>query len=112
MPSSGKRFFSSAFLVLQFGVDDRKQRHHRNAELHALLGHRQQQVERQALHAGHRGHVLALVLAVQHEHGVDQVVGRQRVFAHQAAGEVVAAQAARAVGGEGGNGHGHAKNCA
>ena len=43
---------------LERGIDHREQRHRRDAELHALLGHRQQQVEAQALHAGHGGHRL------------------------------------------------------
>jgi hypothetical protein len=80
--------------VFEGGVDGREQRHHRNAELHAVFGHRQQQVQAQALHAGHGGHGLALVLALVHEHGVDQVVRRDRVLAHQVAGESVTAQAA------------------
>ena len=36
---------------------------------------------------------------------VNQVVGGERVFAHQAAGEIVTAQAAWAGGGEGGCDH-------
>jgi hypothetical protein len=88
-----------------------KQRHHRDAQLDAVFGHRQQQVQAQALHAGHRGHGLAAVAAVQHEHRVDQVVGADRVLAHQVAGEIVAAQAAR--GGLGGRGRaGSCENCA
>jgi hypothetical protein len=41
-------------------------------------------------------------LAFEHKHGVNQIVHAQRMFAHQVAGEVIAAQAARAVGREGG----------
>jgi hypothetical protein len=77
----------------------------------AVFGHRQQQVQAQALHAGHRRHGLAAVAALQHEHRVDQVVDADRVLAHQVAGEFVAAQAARAALGVGGV-QGHAENCA
>ena len=65
-----------------------------------MLGHGQQQVETQALNPRHGGNGLALFLTIEHEHRVDQVVDRDMVFAHQAAGEVIAAQAAQAGGGE------------
>src|SRR5690606_29786084 len=61
-----------------------------------LLGHRQQRVERVAHHAGQRGHGLLYAFAFGHEDRVNQVVGGQRVLAHQAAREIVAAQAAGA----------------
>jgi hypothetical protein len=41
----------------------------------------------------------APLLALQHEHRADQVVHRQAGLAHQAAGEIVPAQAAHAGGG-------------
>jgi hypothetical protein len=91
------------------GVDGREQRQHRNAELHAVFGHRQQQIQAQAVHAGHGRHGLALVLALVHEHGIDQVVGRDGVLAHQVAGKAVTAQAAWAAlrkGGGAGEVHG------
>jgi hypothetical protein len=97
--------------VFQRGADHREQRHHRDAQLHAVLGHRQQQVQAQAFHAGHGGHGLAAALAFEHEHRVDQVVDADRVLAHQVAGEFVAAQAARTAVGVGGV-QGHAENCA
>src|SRR5690606_26165947 len=53
-------------------------------------------------HAGQRGHGLPQAAAFGHEHRVDQVVDGERMLAHQAAGEVIAAQPARARDGEGG----------
>ena len=58
-------------------------------------------VDAAPLHAGHAGHVLRLAAAVEHEDRQDQVLRRQPVFAHQVAAEGVAAQSARAAGGEG-----------
>jgi len=87
---------------LERRVNRREQRQHRDAQLHAVFGHGQQQVQAQAVHAGHGGHGLAAVGALVHEHGVDQVIGGDHVLAHQAAGEGIAAQAAGAVLGEGG----------
>jgi hypothetical protein len=66
---------------------------------------------RLALHAWHRAHGLALVLPVQHKDRVDQVVRCDPVLTHQIAGEFVTAQAAWAVGGEGGD-RVHIENCA
>jgi hypothetical protein len=63
---------------LQRRLDDREQRHHRHAQLHALLGHRKQAVHAAPLHARHAGHVLHLALAVEHEHRQDQVFGARR----------------------------------
>ena len=97
--------------VFERGADDREQRHHGDAEFHAVFGHGQQQVQAQALHTGHGGHGFTAVLAFEHEHRVDQVVDRHGVLAHQIAGEFVAAQAARTALGVGGV-QGHAENCA
>jgi hypothetical protein len=54
---------------------------------------------------------LALILSFQHKHRIDQIVGRDLVFTHQVAGEVVTAQAAWAAGGKWGDGV-HVENCA
>ena len=94
---------------LQLGRDHREQRDHWHAQLHALLGQAHQPVDREALHAGHAGHVLHPVMAVVHEHRQDQIAGVQVVLAYQGAGEGVAAQAARPAGRKGGQwwqGHG------
>lgn len=98
---------------LERGVNGREQRHHRNAQLHAICRHRQQQVQAQALHAGHGAHGFAALHSLMHKHGVDQVVDRHRMLTHQAAREGVTAQAAGAVLGEGGRSREvHGENCA
>jgi hypothetical protein len=56
----------------------------------------QQQVQTQALNAGHRAHSFAAVFAFEHKDRVNQIVHAQGVLSHQAAGEVIAAQTARA----------------
>ena len=86
---------------LQRGLDHREQRHHRDAQRDAFLGRGEQPVDAAPLHAGHAGHVLRLLRAVEHEHRQDQVFGRQALLAHQRTGEGVAAQAAGAAGGVG-----------
>ena len=113
MPSSGKRFFSSrtargtrpSGLVasrpsarLQRRVDHREQRHHRDAERHALLGHGQQAVEAEALHAGHarRRPAPARGRRARTPAGSGPAA-RSAVLAHQCAGE-----ARRGAGGAGG----------
>jgi hypothetical protein len=45
---------------------------------------------------------LALLLAIQNKHGVNQIMGRERMLANQVAGEDISAQAARARGRKGG----------
>ncbi len=90
---------------LEVGIDHGKQREHRNAQFHAFLGHRQQQIDTQTLHAGHRRHALALVLAIEDEHRVDQIVRCQSVLAHQTAAEVVTAQPPHAGAGKSGQVH-------
>ena len=92
-------------------VNHWKQGHHRNAQLDAFFGDRQQQIEAEPFNAGHRGHRFTLFLAIQHKHRVNQVIHAQGVFAHQAAGEVVAGQAAQACMGEWGRSS-HKGNCA
>ena len=83
------------------GVNHREQRHHGNTQLDALFGHGQQHIHRHARHSRHGAHVFPLASAIQHKHGVDQIVRSQGVFAHQVAGESVSAQAAGAALGEG-----------
>jgi hypothetical protein len=96
---------------LELAVNHREQGHDRNAELYALLGHRQQQVQTQALHAWHGRDSLTTLLAVQYEHGVNQVMDAECVLAYQIAGELVAAQPAGPAHGIGGIGC-HGENCA
>ena len=76
--------------------DDRKQRQHGNAQLHGAFGGFEQQIQALALNAAHGRNFLLAVFAFQHEHGVNQIVGSQGVFAHQAAGKIVAAHTAHA----------------
>ncbi|MDT4858233.1 hypothetical protein FQZ97_926910 [compost metagenome] len=83
-------------------VDHREQRHHRNAQFHAVFGHGQQQVQAQALHAGHGTHGLAPMGPIQHKHRVDQVGRAEPVLAHQVTGERIAPQTAGAGQGVGG----------
>ncbi len=85
---------------LQVRLDGRKQRQGRHSQGDAFLGHGQQPVDGHALHAGHAGDVLHLVLAVDHEHREDEVPGAEPVLAHQFAAEGVAAHPARAAGGK------------
>ncbi|MNF90152.1 hypothetical protein D3C84_727060 [compost metagenome] len=92
------RFGAVEGLLLQRRHREQCQR--RNAQCHPGFGFLEQQVDGQALDAGHRGYGFAAVLAVQHEHRKDQVVDGQDVLAHQAAGEIVTAVAAQAGGGE------------
>ena len=82
-----------AVVALERLIDHRKQGQHRDLQAHTFLGHRQQQVQAEALHARHGGDGHALLHAVDHEHRVDQVVAAERVFTHQVAGKGIAAQA-------------------
>ena len=91
-----------AVVGFQRRVDDGKQGDHGDAERHAIGRHLQQQIDRDALDARHRCHLLALVFAIENEHRIDQVVRRDGVFTHQRARERIAAHAAQADGGVGG----------
>ena len=86
--------------VFERRADDREQGHHRDAQFHAVLGHGQQQIHRQTLYAGHGGHSLSLVVALKHEHRVNQIVCSDLMLSHQVAREFVAAQAPWAAHGE------------
>jgi hypothetical protein len=64
-----------------------------NAQLQTLLCERQQSIYGHALDAGHRRHRLRRVRAVEHEHGVNQIIagvsdvrvldGREKIVAAQ-----------------------------
>jgi hypothetical protein len=77
-------------------VNHREQGHHRNAQLDAVFGHRQQQSRLRRSTPGMEADGFALLLAINNKNRVNQVVRRECVFAHQVAGKGVAAQAARA----------------
>ena len=64
-----------------------------NAQLGGPGRCRHQQVCGHPLHAGHAIDGFGAVLAFQHEYRPDQVIGSQRVLAHQAAGKIVGAGA-------------------
>ncbi len=85
---------------LQVRLDGREQGQRGHAQADALLGHTEQSVDGHALHAGHAGDVLHLVVTVDHEHRQDEVAGVQPVLAHQLAAEGIAPHAARAAGGK------------
>ncbi len=65
-------------------------------ELHQLGRFLQQQIDGETLHPGHGGHGLTALLPLQHEHGVDEIVGRQYVLAHQTTAEIMFAHPAQA----------------
>ena len=87
----------AAIRSLERRLDRRKQRQHRHAQFHALLGDFHQQIDGRALDAGHRRHGLPHIRAFDDEHRINEVVGREEVFAHQTAREVIAAHPARAM---------------
>src|SRR5690606_9375638 len=72
-------------------LDGREERQHGDAEFQALFGDGQQGVDGKTYHAGHGGYRLAHALAFGDEHRVDEIIDRQSVLAHEAAGEIVAA---------------------
>jgi hypothetical protein len=82
--------------ALQRLLEDGEERHHGDAQAHALLGDRIEAIERHALHPRHRRHVLDDVLASEDEHRQDQVARVDARLAHEVAAPAVAAQAPRA----------------
>jgi hypothetical protein len=64
--------------------------------LHAFFGDMQQQVQAHTVDTGHRSHRFTSLFTFEYEDRVDQIVHAQGMFAHQAAGEVITAKAARA----------------
>jgi len=69
---------------LQLLLDRRKQRQNRNLQFQTLFRDRQQLVDGESLDTGHRGHFLGTGFAVNDEHRIDQVIGAERVLAHEA----------------------------
>ena len=90
-PARIERF--AAVVGFQLGLDDRTKRERRDAELQALLGDRQQLVDRHPLHAGHGSHFLRAGFSVQHEDRIDEIPRDECGLAHQAARELVAPHA-------------------
>ena len=104
-PSPGNRSFSArtvrgtsplrvpglrSLRGLELRGDHREQRERWDAEAHAALGVAEQEVDALARDARQRRHRLLALRAVQHEHRIDQVVGREAMLAHQPAREFVA----------------------
>ena len=81
---------------LELLLDDGEQRQGGNAKLETDLGLPQQPVDRHALDPRHRGHLFGAILAVEHEHRIDQVICGKHAFAHQPARELVAPHAPHA----------------
>ena len=88
---------------LERHVDDREQRQRRYAQTLCPFGGFQQVIEALPFDAGHRRDRFNAILAVEDEHRVDQIVGGQDMFSHQAAGEVIAAHPAHPRAGEAGS---------
>ncbi len=59
----------------QAGINRGEQRQEGDLQLHAFLGHGQQQIQTQAVHARHGRHGLTAVAASVHKHRVDEVMG-------------------------------------
>ena len=77
----------------------REQGERRNRELRAPFGIAQQEVDGLARNAGQRSDGLFALRAVQHEHGIDEIVGREPVLAHEPARKIIAPHAAHAASG-------------
>ena len=95
----------AAIRRLQVAGNGGKQCHDRNPAFHALLGNLQKLLDGVAMHAGHRadryGFARGGPVVLVDEDGVDQIVGSQVVFLHQAPGKVLPSVAAHPDGGEG-----------
>ena len=80
--------------ALQWRIDHRKDRHHRNTQLDALLSILEQQVQGFALHPRHGLDILCTVTAFQHEDRVDQIRRCEHMLTHQVPRKGIAAHAA------------------
>ena len=88
----------AAGLVAKARVSVGKQGKRGNAQIARLHGGAHRLVNGQALNARHGADRLALALSLDDEDRPDQIVGRDHVFAHEAAGPLGAAQAPGAMG--------------
>ena len=77
-------------------LDVGEERNHRNAELDAFAGDLQQLVDREAFHPGHARNGFAAGGSFHHEDRKNQIIRRDDVLAHQAAGKVVVTHASHA----------------
>ncbi len=65
------------------GIRGGKQRHDGDPQLDRFAHRLDQQVDRQAVDAGHRGHRFLLSLPVPNEHGPDQIIDGQLMFPNE-----------------------------
>jgi hypothetical protein len=85
-----------ALLVAQGRICVGEERDAGDVELHGALGLAHDLVHRETVDARHRGDRGALIVTFRDEERPDQVVGRQHILAHHAAGPFRLAVAARA----------------
>ena len=85
-------------VALAGDVDHRKQGQRGHAQAQRFFGDLQQTVDRHALDTWHRSHRFGALLAIEYEHGIDQIIRAQYVFAHQATGKFITTHAAQAGG--------------
>ena len=88
----------AAGLVAKARVSVGKQGKRGNAQIARLHGGAHRLVNGQALNARHGADRLTLALSLDDENRPDQIIGRDHVFAHEAAGPLGAAQAPGAMG--------------
>ena len=81
---------------LEIVFDVREESYHRNPEFHHLFAFGDEFIHGVAHHARHRRNRFTIVLAFFDEHGEDEIVGGEHVFAHQTAGKIVVTHAAHA----------------
>jgi hypothetical protein len=63
-------------------LDDREQRHRRNAQRDTALGIAEQQVDTLARYAGQRRHLLFAIAAVENKYRINEIGTGKRGFAH------------------------------
>ena len=73
-----------------------EKRNHRNSELNAFAGDLEKLVNRQTIHPGHARDGFAAGGSFHYEDRKNQIVRRDDILAHQAAGKVVVTHAAHA----------------
>jgi hypothetical protein len=86
-----------AVQALDGGIHHGEQVQTGHTQAHSLLCHLEQFVDGQALHPGH-GRNRRTATTLLDENRIDQVVGAQPVFPHQAAGKIVTTHATHAQG--------------
>ena len=87
----------AALGIAPVGIGIGEEREGGNAEPLGAQGLADRLVDGEPLDAGHRGHLVAALVAVDEENRPDQIVGRQNVFTRQATRPLGLAVAARAM---------------